>query len=223
MTIKVTANPVTSLEPTACVDCGTSNVKERAAKLTARHRKERDKVRSIFDFVRDEIRYNFAPDVSRPKHFTASHTLEIGNGFCMQKAALFAALCRASGVPARLSYQSIIDYMIKGQFLELMGKNSLRHHGMNAVHLDGRWILVDCTLDRTLVDRKQYRLVEFDGTRDALLPATDRAGNPHFKITRQFGLYRDTTQFAMRAMLRWTKRMPYAEWRKLVHGKDGSM
>lgn len=219
----MTDNPASSRKAAYCVDSCSANVREKAAKLTAPHRKERNKVRSVFDFVRDEIRYNFAPDVKTRDDFRASHTLEIGNGFCMQKSALFAGLCRAAGIPARLSYQSITDYMIKGPFLEMMGKNSLRHHGMNAVYLGGRWILLDCTLDRTLVERKKYRLVEFDGAHEALLPKTDMAGNLHFVITRQFGMYNDTTQFAINAMLGWTKRMLYREWWQLVHGKDGSM
>ena len=43
-----------------------------------------------------------------------SFYLEIGSGFCMQKAALYAALCRASGIPARIGFQDLEDYMIVG-------------------------------------------------------------------------------------------------------------
>ncbi len=216
-------NPATSLRPTFCIDSGAKSIAEKASKLTAAHRHARDKARSIFDFVRDGIVYNFAPHVTGREHFRASHTLEMGNGFCMQKAALFAALCRASGIPARIGFQILVDYKIVGPFLELAGTNVLTHHGMNAVYLDGRWLRVDCTLDRGLVDRKQYRLVEFDGSHEAILPATDRAGKPHFTIRKQEGFYNNTPWFAMHSMLRWMKGMEYGKWRRLVHGKDGSM
>jgi transglutaminase-like putative cysteine protease len=216
-------NPATSVKPGYCVDSDAPAVRNITAKLTARCRDARERARRLFDFVRDEIRYNFAPDVHQRRDFKASHTLELGNGFCMQKAALYAALCRASGIPARIGFQDLVDYKITGQFRELMGTNELSGHGMNAVYLDGRWLAVDCTLDRGLVERKNYRLVEFDGLHDALLPKTDRAGKPHFEILKQRGFYNDTPLFAIRTMLDWIDEVPYDDWKRLVHGRDGSM
>jgi transglutaminase-like putative cysteine protease len=216
-------SPTSSLRPSFCINSDAVNIREKASKLTGSLRSDRDKARKIFEFVRDEIVYNFAPDVKERKDFRASHALDMGNGFCMQKAALFAALCRASGVPARIGFQDIVDYKIVGPFFRLMGSNELTHHGMSAVYLDGRWIRLDCTLDRGLAERKNYRLVEFDGRHDALLPETDRAGKPHFTILKQSGLYNDTPWFAWQSMLAWIKAMNYSDWRRLVHGKDGSM
>jgi transglutaminase-like putative cysteine protease len=216
-------SPKSSLRPGYCIDSDAKSIREKARKLTAGSREAPEKARRIFDYVRDEIVYNFAPDVGTRRDFRASHVLEIGNGFCMQKAALFAALCRASGIPARIGFQNIVDYKITGRFLEMMGTNELHGHGMNAVYLDGRWLAVDCTLDRTLVDRKNYRLVEFDGRHDALLPQTDRAGKPHFAIMKQRGFYNDTPLFAIRTMLYWVDAVPYEDWKRLVHRKDGSM
>jgi transglutaminase-like putative cysteine protease len=216
-------NPASSLRPAFCINSDAKIVTDTAARLVAPHHSECAKARAIFDFVRDEIVYNFAPDVKDRRDFRASHTLEMGNGFCMQKAALFAALCRASGIPARIGFQDIADYKITGPFLELMQTNQLTHHGMSAVYLGGRWLRADCTLDRGLVHRKNYRLVEFDGRHDALLPKTDHAGKPHFTILQQSGFYNDTPSFAWRSMLYWIKQMNYGEWRRLVHGKDGSM
>ena len=216
-------NPTSSLRATYCINSDAKIVTDQAARLTARHHSERAKARAIFDFVRDEIVYNFAPDVKSRRDFRASHTLEMGNGFCMQKAALFTALCRASGIPARIGFQDIADYKITGPFLELMQTNQLTHHGMSAVYIDGRWLRADCTLDRGLVHRKNYRLVVFDGLHDALLPKTDHAGKPHFTILKQSGFYNDTPWFAMHEMLKWIKTMEYSRWRRLVHGKDGSM
>lgn len=216
-------NPERSLLPGFCIDSDARSIREKAAKLTARCREGRDKARRLFDFVRDEIVYNFAPDVKDRRDFRASHVLAIGNGFCMQKAGLFAALCRSSGIPARIGFQDIADYKITGRFFEMMGTNELHGHGMNAVYLDGRWLAVDCTLNRGLVERKNYRLVEFDGKHDALLPKTDRAGQPHFTILRQRGFYNDMPLFAIRSMLYWIDAVPYEDWKRLVHRKDGSM
>jgi transglutaminase-like putative cysteine protease len=216
-----------SLRPRYCIDSNHPAILDRAAALTegAPNGRTRDVevVRRIFDFVRDEIVYNFAPAVRTRADFRASHTLELGNGFCMQKAALFAALCRASGVPARVGFQDIVDYKITGKFYEMMGGNELDFHGMNAVYLDGRWLKADCTLDRGLCERKDYRLVEFDGRHDATLPPTDHAGEPHFTIKKQHLFYNDTPHFASNTMLNWTRVVPYDQWTSLVHRKHGSM
>ncbi len=216
-------NPESSLRPSYCIDSDNKAIIRKASALISSIRNAREKVRRIFRFVRDEIPYNFAPAVSNRSHFRASHTLELGTGFCMQKAALFAALCRASGIPARIGFQHIRDYMIAGGFLRLMGTNELSPHGMNAVYLNGRWVMADCTLDSGLANRKRYRLVDFDGARHALLPKTTRTGKPHFDILKQYGFYNDTPLFASNSMLKWVKEIPQKEWHRLVHRKDGSM
>ena len=216
-------DPAGSLRASFCIDSDAPNIQRKAAALTKRLAEPRDKALRLFHYVRDEILYNFAPDVRERRDFGASRVLELGNGFCMQKAALFAALCRASGVPARIGFQDIVDYKIAGRFFELMGTNELLHHGMNAIFLEGRWIAVDCTLDRGLSERKHYQLVEFDGVHDALLPATDRAGKPHFTIRKQSRFYNDTPWFAIRSMLSWVRGMPYEDWQRLVHRQNGSM
>jgi len=216
-------NPARSLRPSYTIDWDVPNIREKAAQLTAPYRKDRDKVLRLFEFVRDEIPYNFAPEVRDRRDFRASHTLEVGSGFCMQKAALLAALCRASGIPARIGFQDIVDYKIVGPFLEMNGTNEIRHHGMNAIYLDGRWVRADATLDRELVERKKYRLVEFDGRHDAVLPATDALGKPHFVISKQTGFYNTTPWFAMKEMLAWIKAKPWEQWRQLVQRKGGSM
>jgi transglutaminase-like putative cysteine protease len=216
-------NPASSLRPTFCIDSDAKIIREKAAQLTAGLSEARSKARKLFDYVRDEIRYNFGPAVYESSHFKASHTLELGNGFCMQKAALYAALCRASGIPARIGFQHLIDYKIVGAFYDLLGGNELPNHGMNGIYLDGRWVAVDATLNRTLCEKKNYRLVEFDGRHDALLPRTDRDGQPHFTIRKQKKFYNDTPQFAMQRFLKWVKESPYDQWRKLVHGRHGSM
>jgi transglutaminase-like putative cysteine protease len=216
-------NPRSSLAARYCLDSDHPSIRARAVELSQGSSDPRDTATRIFRFVRDHITYNFAPAVRTRADFRASHTLALGNGFCMQKAALYAALCRAAGIPARIGFQDIIDYKITGKFYEMMGGNELSFHGMNAVYLEGRWLKVDATLDRALCERKNYRLVEFDGRRDALLPRTDRAGDPHFTIRRQHLFYLDTPQFASRTMLKWTQYLPYQQWTDMVHRKHGSM
>jgi transglutaminase-like putative cysteine protease len=52
-----------------------------------------------FYFAAREIRYDPDLDYSDPEIYRASSVLIAGGGYCVGKAALFAALCRASGTP----------------------------------------------------------------------------------------------------------------------------
>ncbi|TWT92330.1 Transglutaminase-like superfamily protein [Botrimarina colliarenosi] len=54
------------------------------------------RVEALYDYVMDHVEYLEGPDTS------ALTSLEAGSADCHGRSALFAALCRASGVPARM-------------------------------------------------------------------------------------------------------------------------
>ena len=85
------------LKSTDTIDCDNEFVKEKAQSLIKWQEKVVDKAKSLFYFVRDEIKYNLYVHSDRPEYYQASTTLERGNGFCVQKAVLLAALAGRSG------------------------------------------------------------------------------------------------------------------------------
>src|SRR2546421_8768888 len=48
-------------------------------------------------------------DYSDPEIYRASSVLKAGAAYCVGKAALFAALCRASGIPARIAFADVTN------------------------------------------------------------------------------------------------------------------
>ncbi len=52
-------------------------------------------------------------------------------------------------------------------------------------------VRIDPSLDRTLCERRRYWIVEQNGAADALLPATDLDGSPHFDILEGLGPFVD--------------------------------
>ena len=73
----VLMNPATSMQPGYCVDSDAPGVRKIAARLTARCHDAREQARRLFDFVRDEIRYNFAPDVRERLVFISYESLVV--------------------------------------------------------------------------------------------------------------------------------------------------
>ncbi len=62
---------------------------------------------SLFYFVRDKIIYDPCTEFEEKENYIASRILTKGEGFCVQKAILFAALLRAVKIPAKLIFVDI--------------------------------------------------------------------------------------------------------------------
>jgi len=144
----------------------------------------------IFEFVRDAITYEFKAKLEAGLYI-ASRVLEIGRGFCCQKAVLQTALGRAAGIPSAVVLVALRDRTLPDYIVEAMGTDTLRYHGLGAFYLNGRWLRADATLSPDLVERKGYRLVEFNGEEDALFASTTLAGEPHGEYTEWIGAFAD--------------------------------
>lgn len=105
------------------IDCDHPAVQERAELLAYGRNGDDEIAKACFEWVRDEIQHS--SDFERgPVTFKASDVLRHGTGFCFAKSHLLAALLRANGVPAGLSYQRL-----RG------ADQAFVLHGLNAVHL----------------------------------------------------------------------------------------
>lgn len=87
----------------------------------------------------------------------------------MHKAAAFAALCRAAGIPARIGFE-IVECRDKPfhpeKIREMYGARPQPWHSAGEVYLNGRWIVADCTVDREQGERCGRRVPGFDGVHD---------------------------------------------------------
>ena len=186
----VDLDPASALEPSARIDSDHPEIQAQARALTQGTTDPDEVVGALFAFVRDTIAYDMAPDLSGDDPWRASGTLARGRGFCQQKAVLLAALLRAAGIPAALSFQVLRSHQIPPHYVEFLGGQDMDVHGLSLVHLGGVWRRIDATLDRSLCDRRGYRIVEYrPGTDDLLLPETTLAGDQHFEIIEELGHY----------------------------------
>ena len=183
-------DPENCLQPTDFIDAANPAIIACVAALGIDTLPPPERARILFEFVRDEIRYEFMAKLGKDE-YVASRILADGKGFCVQKAILLCALGRAAGIPTALELSDLRDHTLPAKIVSAVGTNIMYHHGLNAFHLSGRWIKADASLSADLVTKKGYRLVEFDGTADALQSATTQAGAPHAEYIRYHGLYAD--------------------------------
>src|SRR4029078_9739783 len=98
-----------------------------------------EKVRRFYLAAR-EIRYDPDLDYSDPEIYRASSVLQAGRAYCGGKAAPFAALCRAAGIPARVAFGDVTNHLSSEKLREKMGTNYFAWHGFTEVFLDGLWV-----------------------------------------------------------------------------------
>ncbi|MEA2874090.1 MAG: hypothetical protein QOH67_4066 [Hyphomicrobiales bacterium] len=149
-----------------------------------------EKVRRFYLAAR-EIRYDPDLDYSDPEIYRASSVLNAGAGYCVGKAALFAALCRASAVPARVAFADVTNHLSSEKLREKMGTNYFAWHGFTEVFLDGRWVKASPTFNSTLCARFGVAPLDFDGGSDALLQAYDGEGRTFMKYEVLHGAFHD--------------------------------
>lgn len=177
------------LTPTFYIDYDSPSVSRIAGQLARAH--PYDMARAVFNFVRDEIAYNPYSPFYRLEHYRASETLERGEGFCVQKAVLLAALARANDIPARLVFADIKNYLMPPKLWNMMKTNFFAFHGYNELHIDGRWVKVTPTFDVAMCTRLSLKVVEFDGHNQAIFHSHDLNGRLHIEYVNDHGVFAD--------------------------------
>ena len=163
----------------------------------------REKASVLYKAVRDGIRYNPYANWRTPDAFRASSVLAAGNGYCVGKAALYAAACRVHSIPARVGFADVRNHLTTEKLRQSMGTDIFIWHGFTEVHVDGAWRKATPTFNATLCAKVGVHPLEFDGHNDALLHAFDGAGRSYMQYVNDHGSYHDVpAKFLMREMAR---------------------
>jgi transglutaminase-like putative cysteine protease len=177
------------LAPAEYVDSDHPTIKARAAELCRGADSEAAKARAIYYFVR-EIFYH-AADFADLDTYRASHVLAAGYGYCGAKASLFAALCRAAGLPARLLFADVSNHIATPETRARFGTNLYAWHGYNEVRIGGRWLKVSPTFNASMCAKIGVAALEFTGKADAILQPFDQVGREFMRYEKFHGTFHD--------------------------------
>ncbi len=176
-----------ALAPGPFVDSDEHSIVALAQELTARDDNEISRALSLYYWVRDEIRYNPYKVSGDPADYRASSTLAAGEGWCVPKAILLAALCRAVGLPARLGFADVRNHLSTARMRELMETDLFYFHGYTSIFLDGRWVKATPAFNLSLCERFGLLPLEFDGRHDSLYHPFDASGRRHMEYVNDRG------------------------------------
>jgi transglutaminase-like putative cysteine protease len=179
------------LQPTEVIDCNHPQLKTLASQAIRGARDVHEQAQRLFYLVRDTISYNLYVPFFLPEHYKASVILHRGSGYCVQKAVLLVALARAAGIPSRLVFADIRNYLISERVAELMETNLFVFHGYVEWLLGDRWVRVTPSFDKEVSREHGYPLVEFDGNNDAIFPSHDADNRKFVEYVRHHGVFSD--------------------------------
>ncbi len=177
------------LKPTPTIDSDNKSIKQKALDLTKGKKQAKDKAKSLFYFVRDEIKFIPHLPIGHLESYLASKILEIGGGMCIQKAVLLATLTRAAGIPALVHFIDIRNYRVPDKIKEVLETDLFPYHGYNELFIEGKWVKATPTFELKVCQENRLFPVEFDGKHDAMLPSHDLDGNPHIEYLQDHGHY----------------------------------
>lgn len=184
-----TPAPELCLQPGPAVDADHPAVLALARRLIDPGDSDLHNAVTLYYWVRDQIRYNpYALDVSSTG-LSASHTLAQGVGWCVPKAILLAALCRAAGIPACLGYADVRNHLSTERLRQAMRTDVFYFHGYTSIYLEDQWVKATPAFNIELCEKFGLRPLEFNGREDSLYHEFDLAGNRHMEYINERGEY----------------------------------
>ena len=144
---------------------------------------------AVYYAIRDGILYDpYSADIS-VAGLKATTVLEEKRGWCVSKAILLAACCRALGIPARLGYADVLNHLSTEKLRQRMKTNVFYWHGYTALYLDDRWVKATPAFNIELCEKFGLKPLEFNGRDDSIYHAFDQAGNRHMEYLHDRGQF----------------------------------
>ena len=179
-----------ALRATALIDSDAPTVQAFAA-AHAHGANDRERAVALYLAVRDGFRYDpYRIDLT-PQGMAASSVLGNGYGWCVPKAALLTAACRAAGIPARMGFADVRNHLSTERMRETMQTDLFIWHGYADIWLDGHWRKATPAFNIELCERFGLLPLEFDGHADSIYHPFDKSGQRHMEYVHQRGTFDD--------------------------------
>ncbi len=146
---------------------------------------------SIFYAVRDQVLYDPYQIYARREVYSGRVALQRGRGYCVAKAALLAACCRAQGIPARLGFADVRNHLATPRLLEMNGGDVFFWHAYADLWLDGKFVKATPAFNLSLCERFGVLPLDFDGRNDSIFHPYDRNDRRHMEYVDYRGTYAD--------------------------------
>jgi len=177
--------------PTGFIDSDNIKIIEFSRSHSDNATGQKQKAVSLYYAVRDGIRYDpYSLDMT-VEGLKASTTLRNGHGWCVSKAILLAACCRAAGIPARVGFADVRNHLTTERLRRIMKTDVFFWHGYTSIYLEGLWVKATPAFNIELCEKFRIRPLEFDGTGDSIYHPYDLEGKRHMEYLNYRGEFDD--------------------------------
>jgi transglutaminase-like putative cysteine protease len=179
------------LHPSATVDSQHPKVVEYARDHVAGLHEPTEQAVKLYYAIRDGFRYDpYTLQVS-VEGLRASTTLDNGYGWCVAKAVLLAACCRAISVPARLGFADVKNHLSTERMRSSMGTEIFYWHGYTSIFLADTWVKATPAFNIELCEKFRIRPLDFDGREDSIYHTYNLDGDLHMEYVNLRGEFED--------------------------------
>ena len=132
------------LQETALLNYHAENIQNLIAERGWNTRNEFDKIKEIYSFVKDEIKFGF----NSCDKLSADRILKSGYGQCNTKTTLLMALLRAVGIPCRIHAFSVDKSLQRGILTGIAYRKAPAKllHSWAEVYYDGKWYALEVVI-----------------------------------------------------------------------------
>jgi transglutaminase-like putative cysteine protease len=145
----------------------------------------------LYYAVRDDLRYDPYGVGIGAESMRASRALLARRGWCVSKAGLLTACCRARGIPARMGFADVRNHLSTARLRETMRTEVFYWHGYSSIRLGERWVKATPAFNRELCEKFGLLPLDWDGHGDSLYHPYDREGRRHMEYLRDHGEFAD--------------------------------
>ena len=145
----------------------------------------------LHDLVRDNWYYNpykmhFSSDSCK-----ASEIFKRSEGHCLDKATLLIAVLRAVNIPARVHLAKVKNHIAVEHILKAFKTDVLTPHGYVEVFLNNKWVSATPAFNKSLCEKINVDVLEFNGQDNAIFQQYDRSGNYFMEYVEDYGSFDD--------------------------------
>ena len=145
----------------------------------------------IYNYVRDNWRYNPYEISLEEKEFKSSYLSGREEGHCIDKAILYIAGLRALDIPARLRLAKVSNHIAAERLEAKLGTNELAPHGLVDVYYNERWNKCSPAFNKELCDMYNVEVLDFDGTEDSILQEYNKDNKKFMTYLDDYGHFED--------------------------------
>ncbi len=179
------------LSSTYFFDYESDNVQQLISEYKHSLLSEKEKTILLYLKIRDSWRYD-PYDISLSKeNYKASEIAKRTKGHCVDKSILLISCLRGLGIPARIQLAKVKNHLGVERLIKKFGSNELTPHGMVNVFLNGKWLKMSPTFNRSLCEMCNVSSLEFDGENDSVLQEFNNDGDVFMEYIEDYGCFED--------------------------------